>query len=214
MASYRHYYEEDSRRYVYADGHSSADSSAPTGYDTPPGSASNIYGFSRPDGGMPWSRPSHHHHHLPDMSRSSSSMHGESSQDAHNLVGREGMPSPARRPQRPRIKFTQEEDELLIELKEQKNLTWKQIADFFPGRNPGTLQVRYCTRLKTESSPWTREMDERLLDALQSYEDEKWRIVAQRVGGGVSPMGCCNRVWELFNDDLDDSSQFPFPNEG
>ncbi|KAF3076163.1 hypothetical protein V8C43DRAFT_288235 [Trichoderma afarasin] len=205
--SYRHYYS--SHGMVYPD---DPGSSVAPGYDTPPGSASNIYGFSGPDGSEPWSRPSHHHHHLPDMSRSS--MHGESSQDAHNLVGREGMPSPARRPQRPRIKFTQEEDELLIELKEQKNLTWKQIADFFPGRNPGTLQVRYCTRLKTDSAPWTREMDERLLDALQNYEDEKWRIVAQRVGGGVTPMGCCNRVWELFNDDIDDSPQFPFPNDG
>lgn len=60
----------------------------------------------------------------------------------------------------------------------------------------------------------TVTQDERLLDALQNYEDEKWRIVAQRVGGGVTPMGCCNRVWELFNDDIDDSPQFPFPNDG
>ncbi|KAL7802106.1 hypothetical protein V8C44DRAFT_370716 [Trichoderma aethiopicum] len=160
-------------------------------------------------------RPSHHHHRLPDMSHSSTSMFGEGGQDPQNLVGTEGMPFPARRPQRPRIKFTLEEDELLIELKEKKNLTWKQIADFFPGRNPGTLQVRYCTRLKTEGISWTREMDERLLNALKSYEDEKWRIVAQRVGSGVTPMGCCNRVWELFNDDLDDASQFQFtPHEG
>ncbi|KAK1242021.1 hypothetical protein MKX07_000007 [Trichoderma sp. CBMAI-0711] len=119
----------------------------------------------------------------------------EHGQDSYNLVGQEGMPSPARRPLRPRVKFSKEEDELLIELKENRNLTWKQIADFFPGRNPGTLQ------------------DERLLDALKSYEDEKWRIVAQRVGNGVTPMGCCNRVWELFNDDLDDASQFSFSHE-
>lgn len=56
--------------------------------------------------------------------------------------------------------------------------------------------------------------DERLLEALQSYEDEKWRIVAQRVGGGVTPMGCFDRVWELFNDDIDDASQFSFANSG
>ncbi|RFU79550.1 myb dna-binding domain-containing [Trichoderma arundinaceum] len=158
--------------------------------------------------------PSHHHHRLPDVGRSLSSMHGERDEGSSSMVGQEGMPSPARRPQRPRIKFTPEEDQLLIELKEQKHLTWRQIADFFPGRNPGTLQVRYCTKLKVEATPWTREMDERLLHALQSYEDEKWRIVAQRVGGGVTPMGCCDRVWELFNDDLDDASSFPFANEG
>jgi hypothetical protein len=124
-----------------------------------------------------------------------------------------------------------------MELKEQKGLTWKQIADFFPGRNPGTLQVRYCTKLRAETMPWTRELvsnlsypryedfviqeltnfpiqDERLLEALQSYEDEKWRFVAQRVGNGVTPMGCCDRVWELFNDKVDDASPFPFVNDG
>ena len=36
-----------------------------------------------------------------------------------------------------------------MELKEHPdNLSWKQIAEFFPGRNPGTLQVRFCTKLK------------------------------------------------------------------
>ncbi|PTB38386.1 hypothetical protein M441DRAFT_120637, partial [Trichoderma asperellum CBS 433.97] len=142
--------------------------------------------------------PSYHHHRLPETEQWSS-MREEYSDSLHSLVGKEGMPSPARRPQRPRIRFTPEEDQLLIELKEQKHLTWKQIADFFPGRNSGTLQVRYCTKLRAEAMPWTREMDQRLLEALQSYEDEKWRNVAQRVGNGVTPMGCCDRVWELFN---------------
>jgi hypothetical protein len=85
-------------------------------------------------------------------------MREEYGDSMHSLVGKEGMPSPARRPQRPRIRFTPEEDQLLIELKEQKNLTWKQIAEFFPGRNSGTLQVRYCTKLRAEAMPWTREM--------------------------------------------------------
>jgi hypothetical protein len=121
---------------------------------------SYIYGpYGVPDSSMSsMPRPSHHHHHLPDTGRSSASMLEEHGQDSYNLVGQEGMPSPARRPQRPRVKFSKEEDELLIELKEKRHLTWKQIADFFPGRNPGTLQVRYCTRLKTEGTSWTREM--------------------------------------------------------
>jgi hypothetical protein len=37
-------------------------------------------------------------------------------------------------------------------------LTWKQIADFFPGRSSGTLQVRYCTKLKAKTTVWTDEM--------------------------------------------------------
>jgi hypothetical protein len=55
------------------------------------------------------------------------------------------------------LKFTPEDDQLLIDLKENKNLTWKQIADFFPGRSSGTLQVRYCTKLKAKTTQWTDE---------------------------------------------------------
>ncbi len=40
------------------------------------------------------------------------------------------------------------DDQLLIELKEERRLTWKRIAEYFPGRSEGSLQVRYCTRLK------------------------------------------------------------------
>ena len=65
-----------------------------------------------------------------------------------NVVGHPGMPSPAPRPRGPKLKFRKEDDDLLIELKEKNNLAWNQIADFFPGRTSGTLQMRYCTRLK------------------------------------------------------------------
>lgn len=68
------------------------------------------------------------------------------------------MPDPAPRPRGPKLKFTPEEDALLVELKENKNLTWKQIADFFPGRTSGTLQVRYCTKLKAKDTVWTDDM--------------------------------------------------------
>jgi hypothetical protein len=74
-----------------------------------------------------------------------------------SVVGQEGMPEPAARPKGPKLKFTQEEDALLVDLKETKNLTWKQIADFFPGRTSGTLQVRYCTKLKAKTTVWTDE---------------------------------------------------------
>jgi len=73
------------------------------------------------------------------------------------MVGQAGMPAPAPRPRGPKLKFTPEDDQLLIDLKENKNLTWKQIADFFPGRSSGTLQVRYCTKLKAKTTQWTDE---------------------------------------------------------
>jgi hypothetical protein len=73
------------------------------------------------------------------------------------MVGQVGMPLPAPRPRGPKLKFTPEDDQLLIDLKENKNLTWKQIADFFPGRSSGTLQVRYCTKLKAKTTQWSDE---------------------------------------------------------
>lgn len=79
------------------------------------------------------------------------------SQGAPSMVGIEGMPPPAPRPRGPKLKFTPEDDQLLIDLKENKALTWKQIAEFFPGRSSGTLQVRYCTKLKAKSTQWTDE---------------------------------------------------------
>lgn len=105
----------------------------------------------------------HHHHRLPESSDRPSKLARRDdggmgiSGGAPSVVGQEGMPSPAPRPRGPKLKFTPEDDQLLIDLKEQKNLTWKQIADFFPGRSSGTLQVRYCTRLKAKTTLWTDE---------------------------------------------------------
>lgn len=109
----------------------------------------------------------HHHHRLPSQQspygrhhRNSSTMDYPSSPDEHgppSVVGQPGMPDPAPRPKGPKLKFTPEDDALLIELKETKNLTWKQIADFFPDRSAGTLQVRYCTKLKAKTTNWTDE---------------------------------------------------------
>lgn len=108
--------------------------------------------------------PTHHHHRLPDqgpptkmMRRDGDGSLAGSGGGAPSVVGQVGMPAPAPRPRGPKLKFTPEDDQLLIDLKENKNLTWKQIADFFPGRSSGTLQVRYCTKLKAKTTQWTDE---------------------------------------------------------
>ncbi|OAA50839.1 MYB DNA-binding domain containing protein [Beauveria brongniartii RCEF 3172] len=116
---------------------------------------------------------------------------------AASMVGQEGMPMPAPRPRGPKLKFTAEDDQLLILLKEQKNLTWKQIADFFPGRSSGTLQVRYCTKLKAKTTLWTDDMDQKLRNALQDYENERWRIIAHKVGTGFTPAACRERAAQI-----------------
>ena len=113
----------------------------------------------------------HRHHHgqhgyrLPDRSPPTKVSRHDSDQTGlrhvslgtSSLVGQEGMPQPALRPKGPKLKFTTEDDQLLVDLKEKNNLTWKQIAEFFPGRSSGTLQVRYCTKLKAKDTVWTEE---------------------------------------------------------
>lgn len=146
----------------------------------------------------------HHHHRLPvQATLLPSPRHGPdmTSQSLPSgppsMVGQAGMPDPAPRPRGPKLKFTPEEDALLVELKEKKNLTWKQIADFFPGRTSGTLQVRYCTKLKAKDSVWTDEMVQRLRNAIQEYENDRWRIIAAKVGHGFTPAACREKAAEL-----------------
>jgi len=115
-------------------------------------------------GGQPVQQ-AYHGHTLPNQGHRSKMPRigdqGESSMlsqgGAPSVVGLEGMPAPAPRPRGPKLKFTPEDDQLLVDLKENKSLTWKQIAEFFPGRSSGTLQVRYCTKLKAKTTQWTDE---------------------------------------------------------
>lgn len=147
----------------------------------------------------------HHHHHLPDLGHLGKFTRREDGSGAPSMVGQAGMPAPAPRPRGPKLKFTAEDDQLLIELKEQKNLTWKQIADFFPGRSSGTLQVRYCTKLKAKTTQWTDEMDHKLRTALADYETEKWRIVAHKVGNGFTPAACRERTMQMMGEEDPDA---------
>ncbi|KAI1085611.1 hypothetical protein F5B20DRAFT_567544 [Whalleya microplaca] len=150
--------------------------------------------------------PTHHHHRLPDQGPPTKMMRREGdggmgpAGGAPSVVGQAGMPAPAPRPRGPKLKFTPEDDALLIDLKENKSLTWKQIADFFPGRSSGTLQVRYCTKLKAKTTQWTDETDQKLRTALQDYENEKWRFVSNKVGPGFTPQACRERAAQLLGE--------------
>ena len=106
----------------------------------------------------------HHHHHMPPQATMRSSHHSVNSRSSNyssgqrSLVGMPGMPNPRPITPHKRKPFTQDDDDLVVDLKENKRLTWKQIEEFFPGRTSGTLQVRYCTRLKKKNVVWTEEM--------------------------------------------------------
>ncbi|KAH9205178.1 hypothetical protein DL95DRAFT_318109 [Leptodontidium sp. 2 PMI_412] len=114
-----------------------------------------------------------------------------------SVIGHPGAPRPTPRPRKSKSKFTPEDDQKLVDLKENKNLTWKQIAEFFPGRSQGTLQVRYCTKLKAKTQHWTEETIQKLRAALDDYEQEKWRIIAQKVGTGFTSAACKEKAMEL-----------------
>ncbi|KAK2732809.1 hypothetical protein FQN57_002475 [Myotisia sp. PD_48] len=146
----------------------------------------------------------HHHHRLPSQAALAAVQGGDGeltspggAAGSQSVVGQPGMPDPAPRPRGPKLKFTPEDDRLLVELKENRNLTWKQIAEFFPGRTSGTLQVRYCTKLRAKATVWTDEAVLRLRNAIQDYENDRWRIVATKVGGGFSPVACREKAGEL-----------------
>ncbi|KAK8251091.1 hypothetical protein HDK77DRAFT_480992 [Phyllosticta capitalensis] len=147
----------------------------------------------------------HHHHRLPNQGpphKLHRGVFGElsppsTSHGPPSVVGQEGMPPPAPRPRGPKLKFTPEDDQLLVDLKEKKNLTWKQIAEFFPGRSSGTLQVRYCTKLKAKTTVWTDDMIQKLRNAMQEYDNDKWRIISSKVGSGFSPAACRDKAAEL-----------------
>jgi Myb-like DNA-binding domain len=126
---------------------------------------------------QPLSMHQHHHHRLPTQTRHESlprlipTSQPETMHSSTSVVGQEGMPEPASRPRGPKLKFSAQEDQMLVDLKENKNLTWKQIADFFPGRTSGTLQVRYCTKLKAKTVIWTDDSVSTVVHLLSRSDD-------------------------------------------
>ncbi|KAK5686740.1 hypothetical protein LTR17_026879 [Elasticomyces elasticus] len=150
----------------------------------------------------------HHHHRLPNQGPLAKPRRtGESSPETDqygppNMVGQAGMPAPAPEPKDSKHKFTIKDDALLVELKKTKNLTWKQISNFFPGRSSGTLQVRYCTKLKAKTTVWTDATIKRLRTAVDEYEADRWRILSDKVGNGFSAAACREKAKSLVQPDV------------
>ncbi|KAF1952411.1 MYB DNA-binding domain protein, partial [Byssothecium circinans] len=117
--------------------------------------------------------------------------------DLPSVVGQEGMPPPAQRPRGPKLEYTAEDDQLLMNLKEKKNLSWMHIADFFPGRSLGSLQLRYSTKLEAKTTVWTDDMVQKLGHAMHDYENDRWRIISSKVGSGFSPAACREKAAEI-----------------
>lgn len=115
---------------------------------------------------------SHHHHQMPSQSLENVPRSREfpgpypitrdwpekyDEFEDSTFMHKPGMPLRLPGPAGSKSKFNEVEDATLIELKEIHDLTWKQIQRWFPGRTSGTLQVRYCTKLKRKPIEWTAE---------------------------------------------------------
>ncbi|KAJ5163271.1 uncharacterized protein N7500_005101 [Penicillium coprophilum] len=133
----------------------------------------------------------HHHHRLPPQSFAAigqgSGAGSYLPQIDRSHLTRPGMPKPFPAPRAPKTRFGPEEDALLVRLKEEFQLSWKDIAWFFPGRKQETLQVRYCTKLRERVVVWDDALDQKLRKALEEYEYNKWTHISRKLGPGIPP---------------------------
>ncbi|KAJ9624802.1 hypothetical protein H2203_004752 [Taxawa tesnikishii (nom. ined.)] len=97
-----------------------------------------------------------------------------------------------------------DDDRLLVALKEDQNLPWKDIAARFTSERGkvyqvAALQMRY-KRLREKHRVWENKDVEALKLAYEYWEKNKWEIVAQRmVDYGVQerwPARHCARKWQ------------------
>lgn len=102
---------------------------------------------------------------------------------------------------------------MIVELKENIGLEWKQVMDFFPGRNYNTLQVRYCKKLKERDVDWTNELVsflqhlqhyhpdlkqvQRLRRAIDEHNSNIWDSVSKKFGDKVTANACKRKAVEL-----------------
>lgn len=84
-----------------------------------------------------------------------------------------------------RIRFTEEEDNLLRELvKNKKNRSWKEITSFLPGRTACQCRDRYNQYLFKEvvNKPWTSDEDKKIVELYQQIGPH-WVKIANYLPG-------------------------------
>ena len=82
------------------------------------------------------------------------------------------------------VQWTAEEEELLLRLREEQQMPWAEINEYFPDRSRHALRTRYYVISrdqpgKTRNKPWTDEEDELLLElatdnSLSWVETAEW----------------------------------------
>ncbi|KAL7269706.1 hypothetical protein RUND412_007616 [Rhizina undulata] len=107
-----------------------------------------------------------------------------------------------------------EDDNLLLQLKDEEGIPWKAIAQKFRDLNRGefrvpTLQMRY-KRLKEKMRVWDADDVQYLKEAKEYLEKQKWEIISQKmVELGCKkkiPASTCEKKWKEI-----DPQQPPLP---
>jgi len=87
-----------------------------------------------------------------------------------------------------RIKWSKEEDQLIMELVSQKKLNWEEIAQQLPGRSQQAIRNRvyrlsaHASRAGATHGCWTAAEDALILQSVSDF-GKKWTLVAQRFPG-------------------------------
>jgi len=104
-------------------------------------------------------------------------------------------PNPKRRKSASKEAWTMtEDDNLLLQLKDDEGLPWKTIAQRFRDMNRGefrvpTLQMRY-KRLKEKMRVWDADDIQYLKEAKDYVEKQKWEIISQK----MLELGCKKKI--------------------
>ncbi|KAK3719053.1 hypothetical protein LTR37_004617 [Vermiconidia calcicola] len=102
-------------------------------------------------------------------------------------------------PASPPLAFSDEDDELLLKLREEDELEWDEVATSFPGRTPKAIEVRFNQLVKkilstSKDKPrsihrknrlsmrWSDEEDQ-LLKKLREVDKLKWHQLAEKFPG-------------------------------
>ncbi|KAM4032133.1 myb-related protein B isoform 3-T3 [Anomaloglossus baeobatrachus] len=103
---------------------------------------------------------------------------------------------PEHRENRVKVKWTQEEDELLRALvKTYGQGEWKYISSHMHNRTEQQCQHRWLRVLHPDrvKGPWTKEEDEKVIELVKKYGTKHWTLIAKQLKGRLGKQ--CRERW-------------------